>query len=69
MHLIVSSLFQGQGIGSNLLKKLIDRCHLKKIRVIWIFSAKGKGAFYKKFGFLERPVDAPGMQMLKTTSR
>jgi hypothetical protein len=38
------------------------------MRVLWLFSAKGKSAFYKKFGFLERPVDAPGMQMLTTAN-
>jgi hypothetical protein len=37
------------------------------VRVIWLFSAKGKSAFYKNFGFAERPSDAPGMQMLTTT--
>ena len=40
---------------------------LHDIRVIWLFAAEGKSAFYKKFGFLERPVDAPGMQMLIAT--
>jgi ribosomal protein S18 acetylase RimI-like enzyme len=62
--LIVKPAYQGQGIGSTLLQKLIDRCQLQKIRVIWLFSAKGKSAFYKNFGFLERPADAPGMQLL-----
>ena len=64
--LIVLPSYQEQGIGSRLLKKLIGRCHLEKIRVIWLFSAKGKCSFYEKFGFIQRPVDAPGMQLLKT---
>ena len=66
--LIVKPAYQGQGIGSTLLQKLIDRCQLQKIRVIWLFSAKGKSAFYKNFGFLERPADAPGMQLLRSAS-
>ena len=61
--LIVRPSHQGQGIGSALLTQLIDRCRRQKMRVIWLFSAKGKSAFYKNFGFVERPVDAPGMQM------
>ncbi len=61
--LIVNPACQGQGIGSTLLNKLIEYCRAQDIRVIWLFAAKGKSAFYKKFGFLERPVDAPGMQM------
>ncbi len=64
--LIVDPACQGKGIGSILLNKLIEHCHLQDIRVIWLFAAKGKSAFYKRFGFLERPVDAPGMQMVPT---
>jgi len=62
--LIVQPAYQGQGIGSALLNKLIDRCRSQHMRVLWLFSARGKSTFYKKFGFFERPVDAPGMQML-----
>jgi GNAT superfamily N-acetyltransferase len=64
--LIVKPSYQGQGIGSTLLNKLIARCRTQQIRVVWLFSAKGKSSFYKKFGFAERPSDAPGMQMLPT---
>lgn len=67
--LIVKPSYQGQGIGSHLLKKLIQKCHLEKIRVIWLFSARGKRSFYEKFGFRERPVDAPGMQLIKTPNQ
>ena len=66
--LIVKPSYQGQGIGSRLLEKLIEKCHLEKIRVIWLFSAKGTSSFYKNFGFLERPVDAPGMQILRNSN-
>jgi len=62
--LIVKPSYQGQGVGSTLLKKLIAKCRRHKVRVIWLFSAKGKSSFYKNFGFIERPADAPGMQML-----
>jgi len=62
--LIVNPTCQGQGIGSALLAKLIEHCRSKGIRVIWLFAAKGKGSFYKKFGFDKRPTDAPGMQMV-----
>ena len=65
--LIVKPSYQGQGIGSTLLNKLIARCRMQQIRVLWLFAAKGKTSFYKKFGFVERSADAPGMQMLITT--
>ena len=64
--LIVNPNCQGQGIGSALLAKLIEHCRSKGIRVIWLFAAKGKSPFYAKFGFQERPTDAPGMQMAPT---
>jgi N-acetylglutamate synthase-like GNAT family acetyltransferase len=64
--LIVKPSYQRQGIGSTLLNRLIARCRTQQIRVIWLFSAKGKSSFYKNFGFIERPADAPGMQMLTT---
>ena len=62
--LIVNPASQGKGIGSTLLNKLIEHCRLRGIRVIWLFAAKDKSAFYRKFGFHERPADAPGMQMV-----
>lgn len=62
--LIVKPSYQGKGIGSTLLNKLIARCRTQQIRVIWLFAAKGKSSFYKNFGFVERPSDAPGMQMM-----
>ena len=46
--LIVKPSCQGRGIGSTLLNKLIDRCRQQQVRVIWLFSAKGKSSFYKK---------------------
>ena len=64
--LIVKPSYQGQGIGSTLLNKLIARCRMQQIRVIWLFAAKGKRSFYQNFGFVERPADAPGMQILLT---
>ena len=62
--LIVRPSYQGQGIGSAVLNRLIDRCRAQNIRVVWLFAAKGKSHFYQQFGFFKRPVDAPGMQML-----
>ena len=64
--LIVNPTCQGRGIGSTLLAKLIEHCRSEGIRVIWLFAAKGKSPFYAKFGFQERPLDAPFMQMTPT---
>ena len=63
LDLIVHPEFQNRGIGSRLLKMLIEKCITYKIRDIQLFSVKGKAQFYRKNGFTERPEGAPGMEM------
>ena len=60
--MIILPEYQRKGIGSRLLKKLIQRCEQAHIRVLWLFSASGKTGFYQKHGFCARPAHAPGMQ-------
>lgn len=61
--MIVDPSFQNQGIGSSLLNQLIDACRGAGIRVVWLMAAAEKSGFYAKFGFKERPANAPGMQL------
>lgn len=63
IDLIVLPNYQAKGIGSNILKKLVDKCKTNKIRDIQLFCAKGQTGFYEKHGFVKRPDNAPGMQM------
>ncbi len=63
--LIVFPDFQDKGIGSTILKMLIDRCEQNRIRDVQLFSAKGKAGFYERFGFISRQPDAPGMERKK----
>ena len=69
---MVKPEYQGQGIG----KRLVEACiayidsQLKegwRIKIV-IVSAKGKEAFYEKFGFQLRPNerDGAGMQVWRT---
>lgn len=60
--MIVHPEYQGQGIGSEILIALMEKCRQDGMKQIQLTSAKGKMGFYKKFGFEERPSDAPGMQ-------
>jgi ribosomal protein S18 acetylase RimI-like enzyme len=46
---VVLPEFQRQGIGSEILKALLER--LPKKTTVLIFVAPGKHAFYRKFGF------------------
>jgi len=57
--------YQNKGIGTMILKKLLQKCKEKNIRDIQLFCAKGKRAFYEKHSFEARPDDAPGMQLRK----
>ena len=60
--LIVDPGYQRQGLGSQILDRLVGKCLEVNIRDIQLFCARGKQAFYEKRGFVVRPVDAPGMQ-------
>ena len=61
--MIVKPSHQGKGIGTTILEKLIAKCKRHRLRDIQLFSAKGKVPFYRERGFVERPVDAPGMRI------
>lgn len=60
--MIVLPTYQGQGIGGEILDRLVDKCLQSGIRDIQLFCARGKRSFYEKRGFVARPDDAPGMQ-------
>ncbi len=63
--MIVLPDHQGKGIGTLILKELVEQCRKQGIRDIQLFCAKGKRAFYEQNGFDARPADAPGMQLRK----
>ena len=63
--LIVLPGYQHRGVGTMILKVLVERCKEQGIRDIQLFCAKGKRAFYERNGFEIRPEDAPGMQLIK----
>ncbi|MCK5171233.1 MAG: GNAT family N-acetyltransferase [Bacteroidales bacterium] len=48
---------QGEGIGKEIMEKLVSECKKHKIRDIQLFSAKDKAGFYEKLGFECRPED------------
>jgi ribosomal protein S18 acetylase RimI-like enzyme len=60
--LIVIPEYQGRGIGSQILMRLMERCREAGVHDIQLFSARGKRGFYEKHGFEARPDDGPGMQ-------
>lgn len=60
---IVLPEFQQNGIGKEIMKKLVLKCKKKNIRDIQLFCAKEKQEFYEKLGFVIRPENAPGMEL------
>lgn len=61
-EMIVHPEYQGRGIGSQVVRLLVEWCQLSGIRDIQLFCARGKVEFYRKNSFIPRPEDAPGMQ-------
>jgi len=64
--LIVAPDHQRQGLGGEILDRLVQRCQEAHIRDIQLFCAAGKRKFYERHGFAARPADAPGMQYQPT---
>ena len=58
---IVAPDRQRRGIGTAIMKRLLQRCEAHGLRDVLLFSARGTPAFYRRFGFVERPGEAPGM--------
>ena len=58
---MVAPMWQNQGIGSAIIRKLVNKCEIADIRSIHLFAAKGAEGFYKHLGFVTRPFDSPGM--------
>lgn len=63
VDLIIHPDYQGKGIGSELLGRLIKKCIENNVRDIQLFAARDKFEFYERFGFQKRPLNAPGMQL------
>jgi len=59
---IVKNEYKNQGIGKEILTRLISRCKERRIRSINLFAATGSQKLYERLGFVVRPADAPGMK-------
>ncbi len=59
--LITDPDYQGRGVGSEVLMRLVEKCQESGIRDIQLFCAKGKRKFYENRGFVVRPEEGPGM--------
>ena len=62
---IVKPDYQRQGIGTQLMNKVMDyiRAHANDNTVIGLMAAKGKEPFYQRYGFTIRPDEKLGSGM------
>ena len=58
---VVAPNWRQQGIGSNIIHRLLAILDDHDIHSIHLFANTGSEAFYKHLGFRSRPVDSPGM--------
>jgi ribosomal protein S18 acetylase RimI-like enzyme len=63
---IILPEFQGQGIGERIMNSLMEylKANTRARTFVGLMAAKESAGFYKRFGFNERPSDAPGMFMV-----
>ena len=53
--------YKNQRIGTEIVRRLLNKCGQANMGVVQLFAASGTEGFYKKLGFDRRPHDAPGM--------
>ena len=63
VDVIVDEEWQGRGVGTGIMTRLVAACERAGVRDVQLFCAVGKRPFYERLGFTARPVDAPGMQL------
>lgn len=63
---MVTPMWQKQGIGSQIIRILVNKCERHDIRRIHLFAAKDAENYFRRLGFVARPVDSRGMIFEKT---
>jgi GNAT superfamily N-acetyltransferase len=63
VDVIVMPELRGNGIGTEIMGRLIAHCREERVLQVQLFSARGKRGFYERLGFVARPDDGPGMEL------
>ena len=58
---VVMPRWRRQGVGSNIIRRLLAICQDHAIHSIHLFANKGAEDFYRSLGFTSRAADSPGM--------
>jgi GNAT superfamily N-acetyltransferase len=68
VDVIVDPAWQRQGLGTAIVRRLVEVCERVSLPYIHLFAASGTRPFYERLGFVARPNDAPGMRWPPCTS-
>ncbi|MFS0713157.1 GNAT family N-acetyltransferase [Microbacterium sp. 2P01SA-2] len=63
-EMIVATSARGAGIGSEILRMLVDESRRRGVSDIQLFAARGRAAFYERHGFAARSAEGPGMEIV-----
>lgn len=63
-EMIVATAARGGGIGSEILRMLVDESRQRGVNDIQLFAARGRTAFYERHGFAPRTAEGPGMDIV-----
>jgi len=55
---VVDRNYQGKGIGSGLIKQLIDHESVQRVRTFWLGTSGERIQFYEKLGFKKHPPES-----------
>ena len=64
-EMIVHESMRGLGVGAELLRRIVERTVGRGITDTQLFAAAGRQRFYERNGFVARPGNAPGMQLVQ----
>lgn len=66
VDIIIHPDYQGLGLGKKIMNRIISFLdeNASENAYITLLAAEGKESFYKKFGFIERPIDGYGAGMM-----
>lgn len=65
-EMLVSRSARGAGIGSRILRMLVDAASERGVDDVQLFAAHDRAEFYERHGFRRRPSTAPGMDLSLT---
>jgi GNAT superfamily N-acetyltransferase len=63
VDVIVDPQWRGRGVGTGIMRRLVDHCREEGILQTQLFCARGRRHFYERLGFEARPDDGPGMEL------